>query len=147
MESAWISLQISSMRCSSCHRPRSFHFCQCDYSERRRKNKELVVMLPGTKFIQGDLSPARHNSIFTVLACLWIQFSLEHSLFPVFCCVLALLAFCSEAAYMSVQSFVNRCYGRTVVLLHRLQAYINTVQELILCVSSLFYTFYASGRK
>lgn len=43
-------------------------------------------MLPGTNFIQIVLSPARHNSIFTVLACLWIQFSLEHFFFcPLLC--------------------------------------------------------------
>lgn len=35
-------------------------------------------MLPRSKIVQIVLSPARHNSVFTVSGCLWIQFSLAH---------------------------------------------------------------------
>lgn len=143
MESALINLQISSMWCSSCHRPYSLHFSQYDYSEKRRKTKELVVMLPGTYFIQIVLSPARHNSIFTVLACLWIQFSLEH-FFSALCCVLAnfgiLLRYCLHVFSVFCQYMSwRRCCPCPSSAKHI--KYPFSVQKLRLCVSSPFYTF------
>lgn len=80
-------------------------------------------MLPVFKIVQIVLRPARHNSIFTVLAC--GSYSVLHILILHLLSLLAKLAFCFaffDTSYISRLSIVKRHHGGTVVLVHFLQS-------------------------
>lgn len=83
-------------------------------------------MLPVFKIVQIVLRPARHNSIFTVSACLWILFSLAHfdpAFVESFSKIGILLCFAFfDTSYISRLSIVKRHHSGTVVLVHFLQS-------------------------
>lgn len=130
IESASINLQISSMWHSS-----FTHYTALNTIIQRgrgEKRKALVVMLPGSKIVQIVLSPARHNSIFTVSA-LSVD-SIQSGTFW-FCrlrCPLASLAFSSDAAYMPFLSVVKKWHGCAVV--QHLQ---NTYEDSFPCAEAV----------
>lgn len=62
------------------------------------------VMLPVFKIVQIVLRPARHNSIFTVLACIF--YSVLHILILYLLSLLAKLAFCFALHFLTLPTYL-----------------------------------------